>query len=147
MNISWGSFTGGALLGVLISKLLSHLLAKDRAKLGRKAERHNQYVADFKAAFGDALINLHYRENSVAFILQQTFNRHKVAYIQFRDIVPESKRKEFGQLWANYEDYYNQNSKGQLHSIFTSANTEYETQQRMLIVNLIKELMEYAKEV
>lgn len=147
MAISWGSFTVGGLLGILIGHFLSHILAKERAKLVRKASRHNQAVADFKSAFGDALINLHYRENTVALILQQTFDAHKTAYLRFRDNLPEKERARFDQVWSKYERYYNQNSKGQVFTLFASAKTEYESQHREFIVDLIKELMSFAKEV
>lgn len=147
MDISWGSFTGGTLLGILIGHLLSHALAKKRAKLGRKAAIHNQAVAEFKSAFTDALVNLHYRENTVALILQQTFDAHKIAYIRFRENLLTPERTEFDQVWAKYEDYYNQNSKGQVFTLFASAKTDYETKHRMFIIGLINELMAYAKEV
>lgn len=147
MDISWGSFTGGALLGILLGHLLSHVLAKERAKLGRKAERNNQAVSEFKSAFNDVLVNLHYRENTVALILQQTFDTHKIAYIRFRESLPSPKRAEFDLVWAKYEDYYNQNSKDQVYTLFASAETDYETQHRMFIIGLIKELMAFAKEV
>jgi len=147
MDISWGSLTVGTLLGILIGHLLSHVLAKERAKLGRKAAIYNQAVADFKSAFTDAIVNLHYRENSVALILQQTFDAHKIAYIRFRENLPPSKKYEFDQIWVKYEEYYNQNAKGQIYTLFASAKTDYETQQRMFIIGLIKELMAFAKEV
>lgn len=147
MDIGWGSFTGGALLGILIGHLLSHVLAKERAKLGRKATIHNQVVADFKSAFSDALVNLHYRENTVALILQQTFDAHKIAYIRFRESLSTPKEAELEQVWAKYELYYNQNSKGRVFTLFASAETDYEARQRMYIIGLIKELMAFAKEV
>jgi len=147
MAISWGSFTAGSLLGILIGHFLSHILAKERAKLDRKATRHNQAVADFKSAFSDALINLHYHEHTVALILQQTFDDHKIAYIRFRDNLSEQTRVVFDQVWSKYEDYYNHYSKGQVFTLFASAKTEYESQHREFIVGLIKELMSFAKEV
>ena len=147
MDISWGSFTGGALLGILIGHLLNHVLAKERAKLGRNAAIHNQAVADFKSAFTDALVNFHYRENTVALILKQTFDAHKIAYICFREKLPPSKKDKFAQVWVKYEEYYNQNAKGQIYTLFASAKTDYETQHRMFIIGLIKELMVFAKEV
>jgi len=147
MAISWGSFTVGSLLGIFIGHFLSHILAKERAKLDRKATRHNQAVANFKSAFCDASINLHYREHTVALILQQTFNAHKIAYISFRDNLPEKMRVQFNQVWSKYEDYYNTYSKGQVFPIFASAKTEYESQHREIVVGLIKELMSYAQEV
>jgi len=147
MAISWGSFTVVGLLGVLIGHFLSHILVKKRAKLDRKATRRNQAVADFKSAFSDALINLHYREHTVALILQQTFNTHKIAYIRFRDNLSEKMRVKFDQVWSKYEDNYNTYSKGQVFTLFASAKTEYESQHREFIVGLIKELMSFAKEV
>ncbi len=147
MDISWGSLTVGTLLGILIGHLLSHVLSKKRAKLDRKAAIHNQAVADFKSSFTDALVNFNYQENTVVLILQQTFDAHKIAYIRFRENLPPSKKDAFDQVWVKYEEYYNQNAKGQIYTLFASAKTDYETQHRMFIIGLIKELMAFAKEV
>ena len=111
IELGWGSFTVGTLFGILITQLVSHFMAKDRAKQDRIADRHNQAVSEFKAAFNDALINLSFQENTLAFILKQFFTDHKVAYLSFREKLSDQKKKLFDQAWSQYENYFNKNVK------------------------------------
>lgn len=147
MGLSWGSFTAGALLSILIYQLLSHFLAKERVKQDRRVDSHNQAVSEFKGAFSDALINLSFREHAVAFILKQTFTDHKVAYLRFREHLSDQKKGSFDQAWSKYEDYFNRNAKDTVFGLFASAETQYESEEREVVTRLIKDLLDFAKEV
>lgn len=146
MNLSWGSFSIGALFGILITQLLNHFLAKDRAKQDRAINRYNQAVSDFKNAFIDVLINLSIQENSVAFILKGFFTNHKVAYLSFREHLPEQKKNLFDNAWSKYEQYYNAHVKDVVFGLYASAQTEYESMHRKLVMGLIRDLLSFAKE-
>jgi hypothetical protein len=139
-----GGFT---ILGALIGALVTYFLAKDRAKQDRIADRHNQAVSEFKAAFNDALINLLFHENTVAFIIKQFFTDHKVAYLSFREQLSDQKKKLFDQAWSQYENYFNKNVKDIVFGLFASAKTQHESEERELVIRLIKDLLDFAKEV
>lgn len=146
MDLSWGSFSIGALLGILITQLLNHFLAKDRAKQDRTINIYNQAVSDFKNAFIDVLINLSIQENRVAFILDGLFTNHKVAYLSFREHLPEEKKNLFDNAWSKYEQYYNAHVKDVVFGLFASAQTEDESMHRELVMGLIRDLLSFAKE-
>lgn len=147
MGLSWGSFTAGTLLGILISQLLNHFLVKHRAKQNRRVDRHNQAVSEFKGAFSDALINLSFREHAVALILKQTFTEHKVAYLRFCEHLSDQKKSLFDQAWSKYEDYFNRNAKDTVYGLFASSETQYESQEREVVIRLIKDILDFAKDV
>ncbi|GAI54984.1 unnamed protein product, partial [marine sediment metagenome] len=98
MALNWDKITVGAIgaaFGILLAQLLNHLFAKDRARRERRVAKQNAAASEFKASFSDALINLSFREHSVALILQQTFTDHKVASVKFRECLSDHKRREF----------------------------------------------------
>jgi hypothetical protein len=147
MSFGWGHLTCSALLVLFLGPLISHFLAKRKSKQDREIAKHNEAVEEFKAAFTDANTNLRFRENTVALIIKQTFEGHKVAYIKFRENLSPQKKSEFDNAWSNYEQYYNSYSKDAVHSLFASATTDYESEQREIAITLIKCLLDFAKEV
>jgi hypothetical protein len=146
MSFGWGHLTCSALLGLILGRLISHFLAKRKSKQDREIARHNETVEEFKAAFTDAIVNLHFREHTVALIIQQTFKGHKVAYIKFRENLSGQKKSEFDKAWSKYEAYYNSHSKGAVFSLFASAKTDFESEHREIAITLIKCLLDFAKE-
>ena len=147
MELHWGEITAGAVLGIVIAQLLNHLFAKRRASAERTVAEQDAAVSEFKAAFNDALLNLSLAQHTVDHILRETFRDHEAAYHRFREHVPDRERKEFDKAWSMYKRYFKASAKHAQHYQFGSAKTDYESEQRKVATELLKELLDFAKEV
>jgi len=146
MDLTWGSLTFGTIFCIIVTAYLTHFFAKIHSKNERKIARYNNEVEKFKNSFKDACINLKCDNHTVAHILQQTFNTQKTVYIQFRDNISKKEKVKFDKIWLKYEDYYNNYSKGSVFLSFASAKTNYEIEHRNYVLNIIQELLSFAKE-
>lgn len=94
-----GNFTAGALIGTVLGAFIGHSLAIRRSNIIRF-----QNAADkFKAAFFEEL-NILEKPGPLAIdpvdLLQSAFNKHHLAYIEFRDFPNEITA--FNNAWMNY---------------------------------------------
>jgi hypothetical protein len=147
MELHWGEITAGAVLGIVIAQVLNHLFAKLRASGKRTVAEQDAAVSEFKAAFNDALLNLSLAQHTVDHILKHTFRDHEAAYHGFREYVPDWERKKFDEAWSIYKRYFKTSTKHALHCQFASAKSDYESEQRKVATALLKELLDFAKEI
>ncbi|MGB1801141.1 MAG: hypothetical protein ACPHLK_09980 [Gammaproteobacteria bacterium] len=103
--IDLGSFSLGTLLGIFLTSLVNHFLAKSRNKENR--ERHSRMEAGEKLneAFASALIFLspHVIEDKDAYdVLNESFKAHASAVMQFRRHLSESEKGDFDKAWYEY---------------------------------------------
>ncbi len=147
MELHWGEITAGVVLGIVIAQLLNHLFAKRRASRERTVAEQDAAVSEFKAAFNDTLLNLSLAQHTVDHILRYTFRDHEAAYHRFREHVPHRERKEFDEAWSMYKRFFKANAKHAQHYQLGSAKTGYESEQRKVAAELLKELLDFAKEI
>jgi hypothetical protein len=147
MELHWGEITTGAVLGIVIAQVLNHLLAKRRASAERTVAEQDAAVSEFKAAFNDALLNLSLAQHTVDHILRETFHDHEAAYHRFREHVPQRERKKFDESWSMYKRFFKANARHAQRYQLGSAKTDYESEQRKVAAEVLKELLDFAKEI
>jgi len=147
MELHWGEIAAGVVFGILIAQMLNYLLAKRRASAERTVDEQDAAVTEFKAAFNDTLLNLSLAQHTVDHILRDTFRDHEAAYHRFREHVPHQERKKFDEAWSMYKRYFKANAKHAQHHQFGSAKTDYESEQRKVAAEVLKELLDFAKEI
>ena len=100
-----GSFSIGALFGILITALVNHFLAKSRERENSLYQAILEAGIKLNEAFADALVSLspHVIENEDPYyILKNSFENHLKAVTRFRSYLKESEKSDFDKAWYEY---------------------------------------------
>lgn len=102
---SIGSFSLGALFGILLTVILNHFLAKSRDKENSQSQARRVAGIQLQESFADALnaVDPHIADEEDAYaVLSRSFKDHSKAIRLFRPHLPEKEREEFDKAWKEY---------------------------------------------
>ena len=111
---SIGSFTLGTLVGILLTSITNHFLAKSRDKENREKEYKQQAGRKLRDAFSDALnaVDPHLVDEEDAYtVLEKSFKEHLQAVNLYRTCLSTSERTEFDEAWADYYSFEGDGTK------------------------------------
>ena len=94
------------LLGIAVSAVINHFLAKDRDKQIHKIALLSNAAIKFKEEFLEEITFLKsgpeptsYIDGTAYDILNRALEKHRIAYEAFRIALPETKRTAFDKAW------------------------------------------------
>lgn len=100
-----GSFSAGAFLGILLTAIINHFLAKSRAKENSLYTAKLEAGIKLKEAFADALIALNpsvCEEEDAYFHLKNSFQNHLKAVTRYKVYLNEKDKLAFDKAWHEY---------------------------------------------
>lgn len=106
--LSIGSFSLGALFGILITAILNHFLAKSRDKQNGQSQARRLAGFQLQESFADALnaVDPHVAEEEDACaVFSRSFKEHSKAIKLFRPHLSKKEREEFDKAWKEYYCY------------------------------------------
>ena len=109
-----GSFSVGALFGILITALVNHYLAKSRTKENSLYQAKLEAGIKLNEAFADALVALNpsvCENEDVYDLLKNSFESHLKAVTRFRGYLKEKEKSAFDKAW---HEYYCQDEKSDM---------------------------------
>ena len=121
------------LLGVAVSAIINHFLAKDRDKQIHKIALLSGAAIKFKKAFLEEITFLKYGpeptssiDGTAYDILNKALERHRIAYEAFRIELPETKRTAFDKAWEEYlyPELHEESSPGPLTDYISEGDEE-----------------------
>jgi hypothetical protein len=121
------------LLGVTVSAIINHFLARDRDKQIHKTALLGGAAIKFKEAFLEEIIFLKSGPEPTSSIygtacdiLNKALEKHKMAYEAFRIELPETKRTAFDKAWEEYlyPDLHEESSPGLLTDYISEGDEQ-----------------------
>ena len=138
-------------LGVGVSAIINHFLAKDRDKQIHKIAMVSSAAVKLKEAFVEDITFLKsgpepasYTHGTAYDILKKALNKHGIAYEAFRLELPETKRDAFDKAWQTYlyPELHEESSPGPLTDYISE---EDEQERRELAYNKISALLKLSE--
>ena len=102
------SFSLGAIVGALATKIIDHFLAKSRTTEDRIIKDFNSAAERFREPIYTALQHVQAGKCHVTPILKSSFNEQTAAIMRFLPFVIESERDAFNKTWSDYKQFYNE---------------------------------------
>ncbi|MBO6849615.1 MAG: hypothetical protein JJ867_03940 [Marinobacter sp.] len=109
---SIGSFSLGALFGILVTAVVNHFLAKSRDRENSQSQARQLAGIRLQEAFADALnaFDPHIADEEDAYtVLHKSFKEHSKAIRLFRPHLSEKEKQEFDKAWMEYYCYEGEN--------------------------------------
>lgn len=110
--LSIGSFSLGALFGILVTAIINHFLAKSRDRENSKSQARHLAGIRLQESFVDALnaVDPHIADEEDAYtVLSRSFKEHSRAIKLFRPHLTDKEKQDFDRAWAEYYCYEDEN--------------------------------------
>jgi hypothetical protein len=136
-----GSFSLGALLGIVFGAFLGHALAirRERSKISWQA------ASNFREAFVVARKRIEAGENEVIVIADQ-YPVHENARLKFVDYLSGKTAKVFAEDWHNYKEWHEALCNRSTEKVFYESNDpNYLEKKGIRATTLIEGLLNHAR--